>query len=158
MTFPAIGGAVSFFMATETPTHDQALGLPDPRHIGNITMAFLALNASPDMPLVRKINVIREVVDLDPRDRFLTVPIALNLLYFRTIRAYGRVTAQAPLDARDPRHFGLSSVNMTKGAKDRIVAGMYLVTEINRLFRGGIDDDVFGQRLPAGKKHKNRDR
>ena len=89
-------------MAAETPTHDQMLGLPDARHVGYVTVAFLALNASPDVPLVRKIDVIGEIVDFHPGDRFQTVPIFLDLFYFRTIRAYGCMTTDALLDAWHP--------------------------------------------------------
>src|SRR3990172_3150099 len=134
------------------------LGLSNARHVGDVTVTFLALNAAPDVTFVRKINIVGKICDLYPGDRFLTVPILLNLSYFRTIRAHGSMAAHASLNTRDPRHFGFACVYVAKDARDGIVAGMFFVAEINWLFGGRIGNNISNQRLAARNKRKTRAR
>lgn len=102
MTSPAILAVLDspLLVTAKTPAHLQRRNLRYPRHLCDVTMALLALQPGLYMPLVREVNIVRQIMNLDPRDRLFLIPIGGKLLYERRIGLYYLMAAHATLHVR----------------------------------------------------------
>src|SRR5262249_62416431 len=91
-------------MALDAPAHRQGRDLRHPLHPLDRPVTLLAGQAGRDVPLVGEVDVARHLVDPDPRDRLLLVPVVLELLDLRV--ALGRHDLVTPHAALDGRHTG----------------------------------------------------
>ncbi len=81
MAGPAIATMlyISLSMTIHAPRHPHRRDTSDTVHRLHRTMTFLAREARLDVTLVRKVNVVRNIVNLNPRYRFLVFPIGGQL-------------------------------------------------------------------------------
>lgn len=106
-------------------------------------MTLMTGQTSLQVPLVREIDKVREVVHLDPRDRFSPFPIACHLFYLRGLPFDDEVTANATLNAGNPRYGRPGSIDVTIETGDLVVSCMDLMAKGYRLFRasaGEVED------------------
>ncbi len=69
----------SLSMTIDAPRHPHRRNTSDTVHRLYRTMTFLALEARLDVALVREVNVVRNIVNLNPRYRFLVFPVGGQL-------------------------------------------------------------------------------
>ncbi len=81
MAGPAIATMlyISLSMTIDAPRHPHCRNTSDTVHGLYRTVTFLALEARLDVALVRKVNVVRKIVNLNPRYRFLIFPVGGQL-------------------------------------------------------------------------------
>src|ERR1700687_3152985 len=70
-------------VTVDAPTHVERRRLIDLLHILDLAVTRLARHAGVHVPHVRKVHVLRQLVDADPRHRLLLVPVGGELLDFR---------------------------------------------------------------------------
>ena len=89
------------------------------------------------MPLVRKINVIGKLIDSNPPDGLLPLPILGHFVDLTILLLDDAVTLITGGDGGNPCHRGTGSIGMAVEASDLVVARMDAVAEFNRLNRRG---------------------
>ena len=91
MAGPAIATMlyISLSMTIDAPRHPHCRNTGDTVHRFHGTMTLLARDARLDVALVRKVNVVRNIVHLNPRYRFLVFPVGGQLEDFRTVADAG---------------------------------------------------------------------
>src|ERR1700741_5018094 len=72
-------------VAVDAPSHVERRCLIDLLHVLYLAVTRLAGDAGVDVPHVREVDVLRELVDADPRHRFLLVPECSELLNLRFV-------------------------------------------------------------------------
>jgi hypothetical protein len=130
---PAVELGLLLFVAVHTETHlkinrDQTIIL------FNIPVARRAIDLVPDMGLVIKFDMIRDIIDSDPGDRGLGIIIFPLLHDFRVLRNDILMAEEAQTHGGDPCVFGAICEGMAEPAADLFRARMNPVAEINRLF------------------------
>src|SRR5690606_39152327 len=109
VTDEAVGTDLARAVAFYAPPHLKRGVLFDHPHLRDRTVTFLARDARVHVAHVRKMHVVRQVVDADPRDRYALLPVLLELANAGGVgaeprRAIGlQMAAGADLDAGDPR-------------------------------------------------------
>jgi hypothetical protein len=88
-----------------------------------------------DVPLVVEKDMLRQIIDLDPRCRGLAVEVAVLFLDLRVISNNVLVTVQALLHGRDPREGGAVHIGVAELALDLLHSRVNPVAERDRLFR-----------------------
>ena len=90
VTFPAVGRPVASraFMAAETPAHDQSWNSPYTGHFFDRAVTFLAGDIGLNVSFVWEVYIVGQVIDLDPGDRFLVVPVLVQFLNLRAIGSH----------------------------------------------------------------------
>jgi hypothetical protein len=125
-------------MAVQTPTHLDLDRAGYTLHSCHAAVAVCAGEAGADMHHVREINVIRHVVNSDPGDRLLFFPVIHQFFDFRSVLSNEQVASTAVRNCGNTRDRGLWGITMTEEARNRVVAGMLLMTEGDRLNRRAI--------------------
>jgi hypothetical protein len=87
-------------MAIDTPTHFQGRYSPYSIHGFYCPMALLTDDPFSYMPLMGKVDKIRDSIDPDPGNGSFLIPIILDLLYLRFIHCGNPVTSPAALYRR----------------------------------------------------------
>lgn len=109
MTGNALKLRLAFFVASDTPAHLQRCNLLHNVHLLNFTVTLLALNTSTavslilHMNLVRKMDVIRQVVHFDPLDRIVIIIVLGYFLNIGLISGHQTVTAHTRVQRRNAR-------------------------------------------------------
>jgi hypothetical protein len=94
------------------------------------------------MTLVGEDNKIGKIVNLDPGDRLLALPIAAEFLHFRLIQGCNLMAAYAKLDRRD------SGYRRSAGIGVAILAGDFVITCVAFMAEG---DGLYGSGWLTGK-------
>lgn len=85
MTDRTVRPGIPLFVAVQTPAHAQRSLLPYFAHGLDRTVALLTLEARLDVTHVRKVYVVRKVIDADPGYGPLLLPIGRQLLHPRPV-------------------------------------------------------------------------
>lgn len=101
-------------------------------------MAITTDTAGLYVSLVRKIYIVREVMDFFPRYGGLCIPVLRKLFYLRALRLYDLMTPHAPLHVGDSRDPGPVDINMAVLAFNGIIPCVNLVAEIDGLHGGKV--------------------
>jgi len=103
-------------------------------------MTFLALDARPDVPFMRKVNKVGKIVNFNPRYRFTIFPVGGQFQDLRPIAdaAYRVVTSHALVDTGYARNRRLVGIDVAVLARNLVVRGMNRVTELDWLNRTAI--------------------
>jgi hypothetical protein len=122
-----------FAMTGKTPLHVERGLLPE--HVLFVDVAVTALAAHPffDVRAVVEIDVVREVVDLGPLDRFLLPPAGSDGLEELALFPDLRVAVHAGLGRRHSRIGRVLDRRMAVAAIDPQLPGVVPVTELNGL-------------------------
>src|SRR6267154_5105893 len=122
-------------VAVDAPAHVERRCLVNLLHVLDLAVARLARHAGIDVAHVRKMNVLRKLVDADPRHRLLLIPVRGELFDFRLPRRHDCMASHTGPDCRQPwveRFVGgevaVETVHLKRVHVDR-------VTERNRLHR-----------------------
>ncbi len=124
-----------FFMTLEAPSHLKGRDTPHPAHRGYVAVTVTADTPGTYMPLMWKIYIIREVMNLYPRNFLLCIPVFSEFYYLGAISLDNLVTSHATLYIGGPGDAGPCDVDMAKLALYLISAGMYLMAEVYWLNR-----------------------
>ena len=140
MTGPAIKPVLylPLTMARQTPTHLQRGKPRHPGHCLNRTMTSLAFYFSFYMSFMREIDKIRKVMHFNPGNGLFPFPVTKYFLNLRLGSCYSFMTVYALDNAWHAWRDRPPCVNMAIHARYIVISGMYLVTEVDRLFRGSI--------------------
>ena len=149
MAYGAVPGGAALNVATDAPPHRKGLvDLLDHGHLLHIPMAGRAVDLGGNMPHVRKMDVVRNLVDPNPRNGLLIRPIIPDLLDFRLlpfVRATDDLVAtEACPDRWDSGIDGPLCREMAVLAVDLVHAGVNGMGERDRLDPSG---------LPVGDRH-----
>jgi hypothetical protein len=98
-------------------------------------VTFFTIKASLNMPLMRKIKMVGQVMYLYPRDWLFIFPELLKFLYFRRFGLYDVMTTHTFSNAGHARMSGTFGVYMTVLTRDRVLSGVDDVTKLYRLSR-----------------------
>ncbi len=111
---------VLFCMAIDTPRHSHRGNTGNSIHGFDRAVAFLTLEARLNVPLVREMNVIGKVVNLDPGNRLAIFPVCRKFQDFLTLADTGKriVTSHAFGNAGYAGYRGLVSVDVTVLARN----------------------------------------
>ncbi len=133
---------VSLRMTIDAPWHPHRCNSGNTVHRFDRTVTFLTREASFDVPLMRKVNIVRNVVHFDPQYWFTIFPVGGQFLDLRTFADTGHrvVTSHAFANARYAGNRCLVGIDMTMLARNFIVRGMYFVTEFDWLYRTAIGE------------------
>ena len=146
MARPAIAAMLYFSlrMTIDAPWHLHWCDTGDAIHGFNGTVTFLAREAGLDMPFVREVNKVGNIVYFDPRYRLAIFPVGGQLHNFRTFANAGHrvVTPHAFADARHAGDRCSVGINMAVLARNLIVRGMYRMAERDRLNRAAIGEKL----------------
>jgi hypothetical protein len=127
-------------VAVHTKSHLEAVFL-EPMHGFHGTVAFLAGNLLPYVPLMIGQYVLVEVVHPSPWSRRIVVEVPVLLLNPGMVGDDVLVTVQTFFHRREPRVIGIADIGVTVEALDLLYPHMNLVAERNWLFRpyvGGV--------------------
>ncbi len=142
MAGPAIAAMfhVSFRVAIDAPGHPQCCNAGNAVHCFYRTVTFLTREARPDVPLMREVNKVRNIVNFNPRYRFTIFPVDGQLQDLRTVTdtGYGFVTSHAFANAGYAGNRSRVGIDVTVPARNLVVRGMYHVTEFDWLNRTAI--------------------
>ena len=146
MTGPAIATVlyISLGMTIDTPRHPHRCNTRNSIHRlhGSVAILTRERRFRIDVPLVRKVNKIRNVVNLNPRNRFTIFPVGGQLQDLRTFAdaGYGVVTSHAFADAGYAGNWRLVSINVAMLARNFVIRGVYSMTEFDWLDRTSIGE------------------
>ncbi len=146
MAGPAIATVlyISLGMTIDTPRHPHRCNPGDTVHRLDRTVAFLTREGRVrvDVPLMRKVNIVRKIVNFYPRYWFTIFPVGGQLQYLRTVSdtGYRGVTSHAFADAGYPGNRRLVGIDVAMLARNFVVRGMYRVTEFDGLYRTAIGE------------------
>lgn len=133
------GGAfqrrASLAVTIHAPPHRQGCDLTYRFGLLDSTMTALTGNACSDMPLVRKVNEIREGMNANPGYGLFYFPVLQDLFNFGALLIHQTVTFITGLYRRDTRYRGARRRRVAVEARDLVVPHMDAVTECNGLNR-----------------------
>ena len=134
----AVPGNAALYVASDTPTHRKRLvDLLDNRHFLDVPMAGRAVDFSGDVPHVRKMDVVRDLVDPNPWNRLLPRPVIPDVLDLRLLPFIGpKDDLVAPPAGRDRWDAGVDRPLRRKVAVlavDLVLAGVNGMGERDRL-------------------------
>ncbi len=144
MAGPAIATMlnVSLGMTINAPRHPHRCNPGDTVHRLHGSVAILTREGRLriDVPLMGKVNIVRYIVNFNPRYRFTIFPVGCQLHDLRTVAdaGYGVVTSHAFTDTGHAGNRRLVSINVAMLARDFVIRGMYCVTEFDWLNRTAI--------------------
>ncbi|CAM6053623.1 unnamed protein product [Sphagnum tenellum] len=120
-------------MTFHTPSHRKRALLFDTIHFFHITVTGFTRHAFCNVPLMRKIDVIRELVDPDPLNGFTGVIGCSHLLNQRTVGLHHIMTVHTDIERRNccVSRFLYSRVAVLAGNLSD--SGVKLMTERNGL-------------------------
>ena len=133
---------VSLRMTIDTPWHPHRGNTGNTIHFLNGTVTFLTRQSRLDMAFMREVNIVRNVVNFDPRYGFTILPVGGQLQYLRTVSdtGYRGVTSHAFADAGYAGNRRLVGIDVAMLARNFVVRGMYRVTEFDGLYRTAIGE------------------
>ena len=144
MAGPAIAAMlyVSLRMTIDTPRHPHRGNTGNTIHFLNGTVTFLTRQSRLDMAFMREVNIVRNIVNFDPRYWFTIFPVGGQLQYLRTVSdtGYRGVTSHAFADAGYAGNRRLVGIDVAMLARNFVVRGMYCVTEFDGLNRTAIGE------------------
>ncbi len=144
MAGPAIAAMfhVSFRVAIDAPGHPQCCNAGNAVHCFYRTVTFLTREARPDVPLMREVNKVGNIVNFNPRYRFTFFPVGGQLQNLRTITDTGNglVTSHAFANAGYAGNRRLVGIDVAVLARNFVVRGMYSVTEFDWLHGSAIGE------------------
>ena len=129
MAGPAIDACLMLPVTIQAPAHLETGRAGDPLHGGHLAVAAAAVDLGAYMHHVRKIDMVRQAVDLDPFNRLLPVPVFHQFLDFRSIRGDVQVARTAIRQGRDTGDGRLGGIVVTVEARDAVCTGMQLMAE-----------------------------
>ena len=142
MTSPTIAAIfyVSLSVAIDTPRHPHRCNTGHTVHCLYGTVTFLTRQSCLDVPLMREVNKIGNIVHFNPRYGFTIFPVGGQLQNFRpfTDAGYKFVTSNTFAHAGDAGDRRPVRIVVTVLARNLIVCRMYLVTKIDWLNRAAI--------------------
>ena len=133
MADQAVAARLTFLVAIETPAHAEGLYLYRRFHCLNVAVTVRAVDTGSDVRLVRKTDMIREVVHAHPWDRLFVFPVRKDFHDFRSLAQHYLMAAGTALNRRDTCDRSSSCVGMTKLAIDADFTNVMCVAERNRL-------------------------
>jgi hypothetical protein len=131
---PAVEISLLLFVARDAKAHLE-LSILQSIHALHFAVTLFAHDLLFDVPFVVEKDVLREIVDLDPRCRRLGIEIVVFLFYLRVIGNDVLVTVQAFFHRRYPWESRAIHIGMTEFALDLLHPGVNPVAERDRLFR-----------------------
>ena len=144
MAGPAIATVlyISLGMTIDTPRHPHRCNPGNTIHCLHGTVTFLTRESRLDVPLVRKVNKIRNVVNFNPRYRFTIFPVGDQFQDLRTFAdtGYGVVTSHAFADAGYAGNRRLVGIHVAMLARNFVIRSVYRVTEFDWLDRTAIGE------------------
>ncbi len=159
MAGPAIATMLYFSlsMTIHAPRHPHCRDTSDTVHCLHRTMTFLAREARLDVALVRKVNVVRNVVYFNPRYRLLVFPVSGQLEDFGTVAnaGYRLMATHAFADAGHAGNRRLVGIDVTVLARNLVVRDVHRVTEFDGLNRAAIGE-ILAVYPGANKKPKHQ--
>ena len=120
-------------MALQAPSHSERRELADLFHAFYRSMAPLAGNAREDMLAVVEIDKVRQVMDLDPANRYLPLYGLLQLFNLHCLLFYDVVAVHAHACRWNSRMAAGACGIVTIETRNLVIAGMHLVRKANRL-------------------------
>ena len=144
MAGPAIAAMfhVFFRMTIDAPGHPQRYNTRHSVHRLHRTVTFLTREVRLDVPLMRKMNKVGNIVNFNPRYRFTIFPVGGQLQDLRTFAdtGYRFVTSHAFTDAGYAGNRRLVGIDVAVLARNLAVRDMYCVTEFDWLNRTAIGE------------------
>jgi hypothetical protein len=144
MAGPAIAAMlyVTLRMTIDTPRHPHRGNTGNTIHFLDGTVTFLTLKSRLDMAFMREVNIVRNIVNFDPRYWFTIFPVVGELQYLRTFSdtGYRVVTSHAFADAGYAGNRRLVGIDVAMLARNFVIRGMYCVTEFDGLYRTAIGE------------------
>lgn len=133
---------VFFRVAIDAPGHPQCCNTGNAVHCLYRTVTFLTREARPDVPFMREVNKVGNIVNFNPRYRFTIFPVGGQLQDLRTIAdtGYGLVTSHAFANTGYAGNRSLVGIDVTVLARNLVVRGMYRMTEFDWLNRTAIGE------------------
>jgi hypothetical protein len=116
------------------------LGVLEPIHGLYLPVTLFAHDLLLDVPLVVEKNVLREIVDLDPRCRRLGIEVPVLLFDLRVIGNNVLVTVKTFFHSGYPRVGGAVHIRVAELALDLFHTGVDPVAERNGLLRAEVFD------------------
>jgi hypothetical protein len=101
MTGPTVNTCSVVPMAIQAPPHLETGYPPHTLHGRDIPMTDLARHLRIDMHLVREIDMIGKIMNLDPGDRFLFLPVPHELFDFFLVPAHNEMAILTGLHIGD---------------------------------------------------------
>ena len=129
-------------MTIDAPRHPQCCNTGNTVHRLHRTMTFLTREVRLDVPLMRKMNKVGNIVNFDPRYRFTIFPVGGQLQDLRMFAdtGYRVVTSHAFTNAGHAGNRRLVGIDMAVLARNLAVRDMYCVTEFDWLNRTAIGE------------------
>ena len=144
MAGPAIAAIfnVSLRMTIDTPWHPHRCNTGNTIHRLHGTVTFLTRDTRLDVPLMRKVNIVGNIVNFNPRYRFTIFPVGGQLHDLRAFpdAGYRFVTSHAFANAGYAGNRRLVGIDVAVLARNLVVRGMYRVTEFDGLNRTAIGE------------------
>ena len=138
MASPAIDTGLSLKVTIHAGLHMENACRANSLHTFDLPVAGLASHIGRYVPLMAKVNKIRQIIDLDPWDRLFCIPIMDKLLDLYFLFRDIFMTADAKLHGWYTCDDRFARIGMTIGAVDFVVACVDLVAKINWLNRCGV--------------------
>ena len=133
MADQTISWGFTFVVTVETPSHRQGFHLLSNFHAFDISVTACTINSSADVSLVRKTDIVWQVMDSQPGNRFFVFPVLKKFLNFRLVSQDGLVTADATFDRRNTGNRSTTCISVAEFALNLILPGMMRMAECNRL-------------------------
>ncbi len=129
-------------MTIDAPRHSHRCNTGNAVHRLHRTVTFLTREARLDVPLMRKVNKVGNIVHFNPRYRFTIFPVGGQLQDLRTFAdtGYRFVTSHAFANAGHAGDRRLVGIDVAVLARNLVVRGMYRVTELDGLNRAAIGE------------------
>ena len=144
MAGPAIAAMfhVFFRMTIDAPGHPQRYNTRHSVHRFHGAVTFITGEVGLDVPLMRKMNKVGNIVNFDPRYRFTIFPIGGQLQDFRTFAdaGYRVVTSHTFANAGHAGNRRRLGIDVAVLARNLVVRGVNCVTEFDRLNRATIGE------------------
>lgn len=136
MAGPAIRAVLHliFLVAIQAPSHLHRRQSLHTVHGFNRTVTGLTFQPGGDMPIMRKMDKIRQVVHFDPGDGLLVIEVVQYFLDLAPIGGHFIVTANAFINAGHASRNRPPGLYMAVHARNFVISGVNLVAEIDRLF------------------------
>jgi hypothetical protein len=131
---PAIQGGLFFSVTLDAKAHSKGYFV-EPVHGFYLTVTSLALYLLFDVSFVIEKDMLREIIDFDPRDRCPAVEVLVLLLDFRMIGDHISMTEEALFHGRHTRKGWSAHIGMAELALDVLHAHMNPMAEGDGLFR-----------------------
>jgi hypothetical protein len=131
---PAVQISLLLFVARDAKTHLERDARQTIKGL-NLAMTLFAHDLLLDVPFVVEKDVLRQIVDLDPRCRRLGIEIVVFLSYLRVTGDNVLVTIETFFHRRDPREGRTVHIRVTELALDLLHSRVHPVAEGDRLLR-----------------------